>query len=138
MRGALRGSRQEESFDHLIRSAEQFAVIQQYIARNPHHLNHDEFFLYQPAVVTGTLRVPVTYEDLHCPVAVSMPAWAPLRTGHMAGPRGLNTVVPDRQSRRSWIDGSGYFDRQAKVGGRRWQTPLIVTSLRGHLDGENG
>ena len=38
---------QEDSFDHLIRSPEQFAAIQCYIASNPQHLNFDEFFLYQ-------------------------------------------------------------------------------------------
>ena len=48
---------QEESFDHLIRSAEQFAAIQQYIARNPCHLNHDEYFLYR-LKVAGTFQVP--------------------------------------------------------------------------------
>ena len=48
---------QEESFDHLIRSAEQFAAIQRYIRDNPRHLNHDEYFLYQPTVA-GSLRLP--------------------------------------------------------------------------------
>ena len=78
---------QEESFDHLIRSVEQFAAIQRYIAQNPRSLNHDEFFLYQPTVAgifqmpsakdhtqqtnvnneaqaDGTRRVPATLEDL--------------------------------------------------------------------------
>jgi len=34
---------QEESFDHLIRSAEQFAAIQRYIAENPRYLKAGEF-----------------------------------------------------------------------------------------------
>ena len=38
---------QEESFDHLIRSPEQFAAIEQYIASNPSHLNAGEYYLYQ-------------------------------------------------------------------------------------------
>jgi len=38
---------QEESFDHLIRSPEQFAAIQHYIANNPQHLSFGEYFLYQ-------------------------------------------------------------------------------------------
>ncbi|MEZ6034553.1 MAG: transposase [Planctomycetaceae bacterium] len=62
---------QEESFDHLIRSAEQFAAIQHYIASNPLNLNFDEYFLFQfersneadgtrsvPAMVAGTFQVP--------------------------------------------------------------------------------
>ena len=53
---------QEESFDHLIRSAEQFAAIQQYIARNPRHLNSDEYFLYQ-LKVAGTFQVPSALHD---------------------------------------------------------------------------
>ena len=53
---------QEESFDHLIRSAEQFAAIQQYIARNPRHLNSDEYFLYQ-LKVAGTFHVPSASHD---------------------------------------------------------------------------
>ena len=48
---------QEESFDHLIRSAQQFAAIQQYIDKNSKHLNHDEFFLYQPTVA-GIFQMP--------------------------------------------------------------------------------
>ncbi len=38
---------QEESFDHLIRSPEQFAAVQTYIRNNPKHLNFDEFILFQ-------------------------------------------------------------------------------------------
>ena len=38
---------QEESFDHLIRSPEQFAAVQAYIRNNPKHLNFDEFILYR-------------------------------------------------------------------------------------------
>ena len=38
---------QEESFDHLVRSPEQFCAIQQYIRKNPNHLQDDEYFLYQ-------------------------------------------------------------------------------------------
>jgi len=48
---------QEESFDHLIRSPEQFDAIQCYIARNPERLNPGEFHLYQPKVA-GTFHVP--------------------------------------------------------------------------------
>jgi len=53
---------QEESFDHLIRSAEQFAAIQRYIAQNPRYLNHDEFFLYQPTVA-GIFQMPSAQSD---------------------------------------------------------------------------
>ncbi|MBL8820418.1 MAG: transposase [Planctomyces sp.] len=42
---------QEESFDHLIRSAEQFDAIQRYIADNPRNLNTGEYYLYQRKVV---------------------------------------------------------------------------------------
>ncbi len=38
---------QEESFDHLVRSPEQFCAIQQYIQRNPSHLRNGDYFLYQ-------------------------------------------------------------------------------------------
>ncbi len=38
---------QEESFDHLVRSPEQFYAIQQYIRKNPSHLQKGEYFLYQ-------------------------------------------------------------------------------------------
>ena len=38
---------QEESFDHLVRSPEQFCAIQQYIRKNPSHLQNGEYFLYQ-------------------------------------------------------------------------------------------
>ena len=38
---------QEESFDHLVRSPEQFCAIQQYIKENPSHLEDSEYFLYQ-------------------------------------------------------------------------------------------
>ncbi len=38
---------QEESFDHLVRSPEQFCAIQQYIRNNPIHLKDSEYFLYQ-------------------------------------------------------------------------------------------
>ena len=38
---------QEESFDHLVRSPEQFCAIQEYIRKNPSHLSKDEYFLYQ-------------------------------------------------------------------------------------------
>ena len=37
---------QEESFDHLIRSPEQFAAIQNYIAKNPQHLSLGKYDLY--------------------------------------------------------------------------------------------
>ena len=48
---------QEESFDHLIRSLDQFEAIQRYIADNPISLNTGEYRLYQP-IVAGTLQVP--------------------------------------------------------------------------------
>jgi type I restriction enzyme R subunit len=38
---------QEESFDHLIRSPEQFAAVVQYIEQNPRKLNFDEYFHYR-------------------------------------------------------------------------------------------
>ena len=38
---------QEESFDLLVRSPEQFYAIQQYIRKNPIHLPNGEYFLYQ-------------------------------------------------------------------------------------------
>ena len=38
---------QEESFDHLVRSPEQFCAVQEYIRKNPRHLRADEYFLYQ-------------------------------------------------------------------------------------------
>jgi putative transposase len=38
---------QEESFDHLIRSPEQFQAIQSYIAQNQTQLNADDYHLYQ-------------------------------------------------------------------------------------------
>ena len=38
---------QEESFDHLVRSPEQFWAIQQYIRNNPNHLRSSDYFLYQ-------------------------------------------------------------------------------------------
>ena len=38
---------QEESFDHLVRSSEQFCAIQQYIMKNPSYLSNGEYFLYQ-------------------------------------------------------------------------------------------
>jgi putative transposase len=45
---------QEESFDHLIRSLEQFEAIQRYIAKNPSHLKAGEFYLYQRPVAAAT------------------------------------------------------------------------------------
>ena len=48
---------QEESFDHLIRSPEQFEAIQRYIAKNPQNLRPGEFNLYQRPVA-GTFHVP--------------------------------------------------------------------------------
>ena len=53
---------QEESFDHLIRSVDQFESIQRYIAENPQNLRPDEFYLHQLAVA-GTLRVPSASQD---------------------------------------------------------------------------
>ncbi len=38
---------QEESFDHLVRSPEQFGAIQHYIADNPKHLHEGEYYLRQ-------------------------------------------------------------------------------------------
>ncbi len=38
---------QEESFDHLVRSPEQFCAIQQYIRDNPKNLKENEYYLYQ-------------------------------------------------------------------------------------------
>ncbi len=38
---------QEESFDHLVRSPEQFWAIQQYIRNNPRHLQSSDYFLHQ-------------------------------------------------------------------------------------------
>ena len=38
---------QVESFDHLVRSPEQFFAIQQYIRNNPKHLKENEYYLYQ-------------------------------------------------------------------------------------------
>ncbi len=52
---------QEESFDHLIRSPEQFEAIQRYIAENPRNLRPGEFHLYERKVaapVAGTFHVP--------------------------------------------------------------------------------
>jgi type I restriction enzyme R subunit len=46
---------QEESFDHLIRSSEQFEAIQRYIRNNPANLPQDHYLHY---TVAGTLRVP--------------------------------------------------------------------------------
>ena len=48
---------QEESFDHLIRSLDQFEALQRYIADNPKSLNTGEYRLYQP-IVAGTFQVP--------------------------------------------------------------------------------
>jgi REP element-mobilizing transposase RayT len=48
---------QEESFDHLIRSPEQFEAIQRYIAANPRNLRPGEFHLHQRPVA-GTFHVP--------------------------------------------------------------------------------
>ena len=47
---------QEESFDHLVRSPEQFDAILRYIANNPAHLPENDYLLYQRNVA-GTLRV---------------------------------------------------------------------------------
>ena len=47
---------QEESFDHLIRSPEQFEATERYIRDNPAHLPRDEYLLYERAV-TGTFQV---------------------------------------------------------------------------------
>ena len=38
---------QEESFDHLVRSPEQFCAIRQYIRENPIYLQSGDYFLYQ-------------------------------------------------------------------------------------------
>ena len=35
---------QEKSFDHLVRSPEQFCAIQQYIRKNPSHLQNGDYF----------------------------------------------------------------------------------------------
>ena len=48
---------QEESFDQLIRSDDQFEAIQKYIASNPNALKPCEYQLYQPKVA-GTFQVP--------------------------------------------------------------------------------
>ena len=48
---------QEESFDHLIRSVDQFEAIQEYIASNPRNLKPFGYQLYQPKVA-GTFQVP--------------------------------------------------------------------------------
>ena len=40
---------QEESFDHLVRSPEQFQAIQRYIADNPKHLREGNYYLRQLA-----------------------------------------------------------------------------------------
>jgi type I restriction enzyme R subunit len=48
---------QEESFDHLIRSPEQFEAIQHYIGNNPAHLPQGDYLLYQRKVA-GTFQVP--------------------------------------------------------------------------------
>ena len=54
---------QEESFDHLVRSPEQFAAIRHYIAGNPRNLNVGEYFLYRfdrRDGADGTRSVPAT------------------------------------------------------------------------------
>ena len=38
---------QEEGFDHLVRSPEQFFAIQQYIRDNPKYLKENDYYLYQ-------------------------------------------------------------------------------------------
>ncbi len=48
---------QEESFDHLIRSVDQFEVIQKYIASNPRNLNLSEYQMYEQKVA-DTFQVP--------------------------------------------------------------------------------
>jgi putative transposase len=48
---------QEESFDHLIRSPNQFQAVQHYIANNPTHLPPSDYLLCR-SKVAGTLRVP--------------------------------------------------------------------------------
>jgi type I restriction enzyme R subunit len=57
---------QEESFDHLVRSPEQFDALRTYIAENPKKakLRPGEFLHYVcPAFVAGTLRVPFAGEQ---------------------------------------------------------------------------
>jgi putative transposase len=48
---------QEESFDHLIRSAEQFEAVERYIRDNASHLPQGDYLLCRREVA-GTLRVP--------------------------------------------------------------------------------
>jgi type I restriction enzyme R subunit len=51
---------QEESFDHLVRSPEQFARLMRYIAENPKKagLREGEYLHWVRPKVVGTLRVP--------------------------------------------------------------------------------
>ena len=48
---------QEESFDHLIRSVDQFEALQKYIEGNPRNLKPFEYQLYQPKVA-GIFQMP--------------------------------------------------------------------------------
>ncbi len=48
---------QEESFDHLIRDAEQFESIESYIRKNPVNLPIGDYLLHDPKVA-GTFQVP--------------------------------------------------------------------------------
>jgi REP element-mobilizing transposase RayT len=64
---------QEESFDHLIRSAEQFEAIQRYIGNNPANLPQGDYLLYQPNVA-GTFQVSSADGD---------------RSGKRCGPHGV-------------------------------------------------
>ena len=60
---------QEESFDHLIRSPDQFEAIQHYIRDNPAHLPPGQYLLHQKAAgivdpkVAGTFQVPSAPES---------------------------------------------------------------------------
>jgi len=53
---------QEESFDHLIRSPEQFEAIMRYIANNPANLKQGDYYLYQRKVA-GIFQMPSAKTD---------------------------------------------------------------------------
>ena len=62
---------QEESFDHLVRSPEQFCAIQEYIRKNPSHLPPGEYFLHQIQSSRHPSSVCRKQSSRHAPCAVN-------------------------------------------------------------------
>jgi type I restriction enzyme R subunit len=102
---------QEESFDHLIRSPEQFEAIRRYIAENPQNLRPGEFHLYQRPVA-GTFHVPSASSSADVEASPSATG-----DGPVAGSLRVPSAASSSKSEAASTSGHGTWNVPATVAG---------------------